>query len=111
VHIADFPKDAARFVDAALEEKWAALLTARTQVNAALETLRKDKVIGQSLMANVTLTGGGPTLPAPDPGQLAMLVNTVGAMPARGATASSGAMPGTARGWRSCSRSIASAAC
>ncbi len=78
VHIADFPNDAARFIDAALEEKWAELLIARSQVNAALETLRKDKVIGQSLMAAVTLTGGSQTLQQQDPDQLAMLFNTSG---------------------------------
>jgi isoleucyl-tRNA synthetase len=78
VHVADFPKDAARFIDAALEEKWAELLSVRAQVNAALEILRKDKTIGQSLMAHVSLSGGGPLLQKQTPEELAMLFNTSG---------------------------------
>jgi isoleucyl-tRNA synthetase len=78
VHVADFPKDAARFVDAALDEKWSELLNVRTQVNAALELLRKDKKIGQSLMAHVVVSGGGAVLQREAPDELAMLFNTSG---------------------------------
>jgi isoleucyl-tRNA synthetase len=41
-------------------EVWDRLMTVRDQVNAALEEKRKDKVIGNSLGASVTLTATGP---------------------------------------------------
>ena len=78
VHVADFPNDAAQFVNDALEAKWNELLGVRTLVNAALEDLRKDKKIGQSLMAHVILAGGGKVLQNEPADQLAMLFNTSG---------------------------------
>ncbi|MEI6245453.1 MAG: class I tRNA ligase family protein, partial [Acidobacteriota bacterium] len=59
VHVADFPKDAVRLVDDALEARWTSLLSVRDAVNAALEGARQRKDIGQNLMAHVTVTAGG----------------------------------------------------
>jgi isoleucyl-tRNA synthetase len=58
VHVADFPKDAAEFVNEDLEATWDRLLAVRGAVTASLELSRQKKEIGQSLMAHVTLTGG-----------------------------------------------------
>ena len=59
VHIATFPKDLDRFVNADVESQWSRLLEIRDQVNRALETARQGKVIGTSLAAHVALTAGG----------------------------------------------------
>jgi len=48
-----------RFADRALAERWDALLKVREQVNAALEQKRKEKMIGNSLTAHVTVTAQG----------------------------------------------------
>lgn len=59
VHLADFPSDAAAWIDETLETKWSSLLSVRDAVNAALEGARQRKEIGQNLMAHVTVTAGG----------------------------------------------------
>ena len=59
VHVEEFP-DVRRFLDPALMTEWDQLLVVRDQVNAALEQRRKDKVIGNSLSAHVTVTATGP---------------------------------------------------
>jgi isoleucyl-tRNA synthetase len=59
VHLERFP-DPAPFLDAGLLGTWERLLAVREQVNAALETQRKDKVIGTSLGARVVITASGP---------------------------------------------------
>jgi isoleucyl-tRNA synthetase len=58
VHLETFAR-ADRFEDAALSERWERLLKVREDVNAALEQKRKDKVIGNSLTAHVTVTSQG----------------------------------------------------
>jgi len=58
VHLETFPS-VDRFKDEALSLRWDALLKVREQVNAALEQKRKDKVIGNSLTARVTVTAQG----------------------------------------------------
>ncbi|TAK12712.1 MAG: isoleucine--tRNA ligase [Acidobacteria bacterium] len=78
VHVADFPKNHLELINENLELKWTELLAARNQVNASLELLRKDKKIGQSLMAHVILSGGGKVLQSEPADQLAMLFNTSG---------------------------------
>jgi hypothetical protein len=55
VHLETFPS-VDRLKDEALSVRWDALLKVREQVNAALEQKRKDKVIGNSLTAHVTVT-------------------------------------------------------
>ena len=58
VHIAVFPSGVTLvpLVDRALLDRWRRLLNVREQVLAALEPLRKQKVIGSSLQARVGLT-------------------------------------------------------
>jgi len=59
VHLEDFP-DVDRFVDPDLLVTWGRLMQVRNQVNAALEETRKNKVIGNSVGARVTITATGP---------------------------------------------------
>ena len=59
VHLEDFPAVAA-LADRPLLDTWDRLLAVRETVNAALEQKRKDKAIGNSLGAVVTLTASGP---------------------------------------------------
>jgi isoleucyl-tRNA synthetase len=58
VHLEDFPT-VTNLVDPGLLDEWDELLAVREQVNAALEQKRKDKVIGTSLGARVTLNARG----------------------------------------------------
>jgi len=55
VHLASFPESNPQWVDEKLAQRWEYLLSARTVVQAALERKRKDKAIGASLEAKVTL--------------------------------------------------------
>jgi isoleucyl-tRNA synthetase len=59
VHLEDFPQPA-HLSDPELLATWERLLDVRETVNAALELKRKDKTIGNSLGAAVTLTASGP---------------------------------------------------
>ncbi len=59
VHLERFP-DVAALIDSDVLGTWERLLNVRELVNAALEQKRKDKVIGNSLGARVTITAGGP---------------------------------------------------
>jgi isoleucyl-tRNA synthetase len=59
VHLEDFP-DVHRFVDPELLITWDRLMQVRNTVNAALEETRKNKVIGNSVGARVTITATGP---------------------------------------------------
>ena len=60
VHLEEFP-NVERFIDRGLLATWDRLLRVRAEVNAALELKRKEKVIGNSLTARVTLTAAGAT--------------------------------------------------
>ena len=59
VHLEKLPS-ADEWKDPAILEAWERLLDVRETVNAALEAKRKDKVIGNSLGARVTITASGP---------------------------------------------------
>jgi isoleucyl-tRNA synthetase len=59
VHLEKFPS-VDEWKDPAILEAWERLLDVRETVNAALEAKRKDKVIGNSLGARVTITAAGP---------------------------------------------------
>jgi isoleucyl-tRNA synthetase len=59
VHLEGLP-DAAPYENADLLATWDRLLEVREAVNAVLEQKRKDKVIGTSLGARVTITASGP---------------------------------------------------
>ena len=59
MHLEEFPKvDDLQAPD--IVSVWDRLMEVRDQVNAALEEKRKEKVIGNSLGASVTLTASGP---------------------------------------------------
>ena len=59
VHLEEFP-NVERFIDRDLMSSWERLMKVRDEVNAALEQKRKDKIIGNSLGARVTITATGP---------------------------------------------------
>jgi isoleucyl-tRNA synthetase len=61
VFLSAFPVVDERFVDEGLESKWAALISLRDEVNKAIEIKRQERVLGNSLEANVVLfvDGGG----------------------------------------------------
>lgn len=55
VQLTDMPEADESYIDPELDDKWQRLLRVRTVVNRALETARKDKLIGNSLEAAVIL--------------------------------------------------------
>ncbi|HWP33998.1 MAG TPA: class I tRNA ligase family protein, partial [Thermodesulfobacteriota bacterium] len=59
VHLARFPEVDPRYLDERLEARWRRLLAIRGEVAKALEAARRDKVIGASLDAQVTLGASG----------------------------------------------------
>jgi isoleucyl-tRNA synthetase len=75
VHLALFPSEAelAALIDPELSARWTRLLAIRENVLAHIEPLRKDKQIGSSLQARVTLTAA--------PGELALLERYLNDLP------------------------------
>ena len=61
VHMALFPRDLDQWKDAALLERWTALVAVRDQVNLQLEEKRKDKTIAANLSARVVVEAAGDT--------------------------------------------------
>ncbi|MBO8129361.1 MAG: isoleucine--tRNA ligase [Peptococcaceae bacterium] len=59
VQLLDMPQVKHDYLDGRLEERWERLLEVRDAVLKSLEVLRKDKVIRDSLEADVTLYAGG----------------------------------------------------
>jgi isoleucyl-tRNA synthetase len=59
VHLADFPDDLEMLVDEALDTRWARLIRLRDTVNASIETMRQQKIVGTPLEAHVTLAAPG----------------------------------------------------
>ena len=57
VHFAEWPEVDAAWLDPALGAKWDSLRALRSQVTEAIEPLRREKVIGSSLEAEVTVPG------------------------------------------------------
>jgi len=55
VFLAEFPKPEETFIDDALEARWDRIIAVRGEVAKVLEALRRDKKIGHSLDAGVTL--------------------------------------------------------
>ncbi len=55
VFLSAFPNADEKFLNPALEEKWARMIVIRNEVNKALEIKRRDKFIGNSLEAKVIL--------------------------------------------------------
>ena len=62
VQLADWPQAKPEYLDAALEAKWDKILALRSEITKALETARRNKVIGHSLDAAVTLYAAGEEL-------------------------------------------------
>ena len=62
VHLSEFP-DVSGLVDDQLMTAWDRLMKVRDEVNAALEEKRKNKVIGNSLDARVSITANGAAAP------------------------------------------------
>jgi isoleucyl-tRNA synthetase len=60
VHLTVFP-EVSKLADDALVAEWNQLIAVRDQVNQAIEILRKEKVLGNSLQARVRVTAGGGT--------------------------------------------------
>jgi len=58
VFLATFPKAEEKYIDDALDARWGRILAVRGEVAKVLEGLRKDKKIGHSLDAGVTLYAG-----------------------------------------------------
>jgi isoleucyl-tRNA synthetase len=61
VHMALFPRELDQWRDAALLERWSALVAVRDQVNLQLEEKRKDKTIAANLSARVVIEAAGDT--------------------------------------------------
>jgi len=59
VHLASFPRFAAKLRDTELEERYKKLIAIRSDVTKALELARNAKVVGHSLDARVTLSAEG----------------------------------------------------
>jgi len=55
VHLADFPEIKREWLDDELEERWVTLLKIRAEVAKALEVARREKTIGHSLDARVSI--------------------------------------------------------
>jgi isoleucyl-tRNA synthetase len=60
VHLEALREIPAEWRDAALAERYEGLRALRTTVTEAIEPLRRDKVIGSSLQAHVTVPAGAP---------------------------------------------------
>ena len=60
VHLLEWPDVDAGWVDATLATRWAELRALRTQVTEAIEPLRREKVIGSSLAAAVSVPASAP---------------------------------------------------
>ncbi|HSQ78947.1 MAG TPA: isoleucine--tRNA ligase, partial [Nitrospirota bacterium] len=58
VFLAPFPKAEDKYIDGTLEARWDKILAVRGEAAKVLEALRRDKKIGHSLDANVTLYAG-----------------------------------------------------
>jgi isoleucyl-tRNA synthetase len=59
VQLAKWPLEKPQYLDSALEEKWAGILAIRSELTKALETARRNKVIGHSLDAKIDIFAAG----------------------------------------------------
>jgi isoleucyl-tRNA synthetase len=57
VHLTQFPEASAAWADEKLGDTWKTLISVRGEISKAMETARKNKVIGHPLDAAVTVTG------------------------------------------------------
>jgi isoleucyl-tRNA synthetase len=61
VHLSSFPETDRKWADVQLAQRWEKLLSMRERVQGVLETSRREKVIGSSLEAHVTLLADAKT--------------------------------------------------
>jgi len=59
IQLTDWPMAHKEYLDVQLEAKWSNILTMRGEITKVLETARRNKVIGHSLDANVTVYADG----------------------------------------------------
>ncbi len=55
VHLAQFPQVDKQYVNASLGERWKVMIDAKSEIAKAIEQARKEKVIGHSLDARVSI--------------------------------------------------------
>ncbi len=55
VHLTQFPKAEEKYLDASLGERWRAMIDAKSEIAKAVEQARKEKVIGHSLDARISI--------------------------------------------------------
>ncbi|PKN52110.1 MAG: isoleucine--tRNA ligase [Deltaproteobacteria bacterium HGW-Deltaproteobacteria-13] len=55
VHLAQFPKVSDKYFNAELGERWKAMIDAKSEIAKAVEQARKEKIIGHSLDARITI--------------------------------------------------------
>jgi isoleucyl-tRNA synthetase len=74
VFLSGFPTVRAGFLDTELEQRWETIIAMRDEVLKALEIKRREKVIGNSLAASVTIYGGTDEMRAMASGQYAPML-------------------------------------
>jgi len=62
VHLELLPEPVSAYEDDSIEEQWGLILELRAEVNRALELARKNKEVGHSLDAEITLGASGPLM-------------------------------------------------
>ena len=62
VQLAKWPEEHSEYLDAELESKWDQILAVRSEITKALENARRNKTIGHSLDASVTVYASGEQL-------------------------------------------------
>jgi isoleucyl-tRNA synthetase len=55
IHLAQFPKVNEKYLNAELGERWKAMIDAKAEIAKAVEQARKEKIIGHSLDARITI--------------------------------------------------------
>jgi isoleucyl-tRNA synthetase len=55
VHLAQFPEVSGTFFNADLGERWKAMIDAKSEIAKAVEQARKEKIVGHSLDARITI--------------------------------------------------------
>jgi isoleucyl-tRNA synthetase len=55
VHLAQFPEVSGTFFNAELGERWKAMIDAKSEIAKAVEQARKEKIVGHSLDARITI--------------------------------------------------------
>ncbi|HEX7415651.1 MAG TPA: class I tRNA ligase family protein, partial [Smithellaceae bacterium] len=59
IHMTQFPEVNAKYVNAEIGERWKAMIDAKAEIAKAIEQARKEKVIGHSLDARISIAAPG----------------------------------------------------